>query len=222
MDMNMPGMSGAETTAAIRARTDAYAEVPIIALTSQSDLESVQACLAVGMNEVMMKPVHGDSLYVCLARQFAQHQVLNTPLKGTVAQAWAVQPRTFAPITDDSLPEDFPDDLLDEKHLEELVTLDLLDESFLNGIEQIRQLMARLATDVTANDFESTHATMHLLLGVSGNIGAKALHRFARQIYPQIIERKWPERTDWLTRICTLGERSVDALHRYYATAKAS
>jgi two-component system, CAI-1 autoinducer sensor kinase/phosphatase CqsS len=221
MDMNMPGMSGAQTTAAIRARNDAYAEVPIIALTSQSDLESVQACLAVGMDEVMIKPVHGDSLYACLVRQLAQQRGLNEPTEADRLQAPVVQAARRVPVTQDNLAEDFPEDLLDEKHLEELVTLDLLDEPFLNGIEQIRQLVARLSAEVAANDIESTHATLHLLLGVSGNIGAKALHRFARQIYPQIIERKWPTQTDWPARIVTLGERSADALHEYYAAAHA-
>ncbi|MFP3758578.1 hybrid sensor histidine kinase/response regulator, partial [Cupriavidus sp. SIMBA_020] len=82
--------------------------------------------------------------------------------------------------------------LLDEKHLDELVALDLLDQTFVNGIEQIRLLVARLATSAAAHDLKSTHEALHLLLGVSGNIGAKALHQFARQIYPRMIEGEWP------------------------------
>ncbi len=76
VDMNMPGMGGLETAAAIRARTDAHASVPIIALTSQSDIGSVQACMSVGMNEVMVKPVQGGSLYACLTRQLRNSVVV--------------------------------------------------------------------------------------------------------------------------------------------------
>ncbi|CAB3775762.1 Sensor histidine kinase RcsC [Paraburkholderia ultramafica] len=215
MDMNMPGMTGIETTASIRARTDACANVPIIALTSQSDIESVHACLASGMNEVMIKPVQAGSLYACLTRQFAPQRALDVPAKTDLSAtpAAAAPAGQLAAIADD--------DLLDDEHLEELVALDLLDESFLNGIEQIRSLVARLATSVAALDLKSTHSALHVLLGVSGNIGAKALHRFARQIYPRVIDGEWPSEPDWLAHICLLGERSADALQSYYASAKA-
>jgi HPt (histidine-containing phosphotransfer) domain-containing protein len=182
-------------------------------LTSQSDIESVHACLASGMNEVMIKPVQAGSLYACLTRQLAPQRALDVPAKTDQSPMQATpagQPETIA-----------DDDLLDDEHLEELVALDLLDESFLNGIEQIRSLVARLAASVAALDLKSTHGALHVLLGVSGNIGAKALHRFARQIYPRVIEGEWPSEPDWLAHICMLGERSADALQTYYASAKA-
>jgi two-component system, CAI-1 autoinducer sensor kinase/phosphatase CqsS len=217
MDMNMPGMSGAETTAAIRARTDAYAGIPIIALTSQSDNDSVQACLAIGMNEVMIKPVHGDSLYDCVARQFTQPPKSNQPANANLPQASITPVERPVPIAESAPSES----LLDERHLEELIALDLMDEPFLNGIEQIRVLVTRIAADAAANDLESTHNALHLLLGISGNIGAKALHQFARQVYPPFIAKKWPVQTDWVARINGLGTRSADALHRYYVETKA-
>ncbi|PRX36952.1 histidine kinase/DNA gyrase B/HSP90-like ATPase [Paraburkholderia sp. BL18I3N2] len=211
MDMNMPGMGGLETTASIRARADSYATVPIIALTSQSDIKAVQTCLAVGMNEVMIKPVQAGSLYACLARQFAQQRGSSVPIEAELSST----PAGKLPIVTES-------ELLDEKHLEELASLDLLDESFLKGIEQIRQLVTRLATSVAAGDLASTHGALHVLLGVSGNIGARALHQFARQIYPRVVEGQWPVETDWLARIGILSERSTDALQTYFVTARAS
>ncbi|NKJ50079.1 hybrid sensor histidine kinase/response regulator [Burkholderia sp. SG-MS1] len=215
MDVNMPGMSGVETAASIRARTDAYAQVPIIALTGQSDIESVQACLAAGMNEVMIKPVQAGSLHACLTRQFALRRALDAP-HASAQQDLPATPESsgqLAPVSDD--------DLLDEEHLDELVALDLLDETFLNGIEQIRSLIARLTTSTAALDIKATHTALHVLLGVSGNIGAKALHQFARQIYPRVIDGEWPSEPDWLAHISTLGGRSADALQKYYASAKA-
>ncbi|OAJ54680.1 hybrid sensor histidine kinase/response regulator [Paraburkholderia ginsengiterrae] len=212
MDMNMPGMGGVETTASIRARTDAYATVPIIALTSQSDDDAVRACLAAGMNEVMIKPVHGGSLYICLARQLTPQRVANVAAKAAPA------PTAAAPAS--ALPAIRESDLLDEKHLEELVALDLLDDSFIKGIEQIRQLVDRLEISTDADDLEATHRALHLLLGVSGNIGAKALHQFARQIYPRVVEGAWPAEDNWLARIGLLGGRSADALQGYFNSAK--
>jgi CheY-like chemotaxis protein/signal transduction histidine kinase len=213
MDMNMPGVSGAETTASIRARTDSYADVPIIALTSQADIESVHACLAAGMNEVMIKPVQAGPLYACLTRQFASQQAAHAPADKDAPAAPALSAGQLAPIPDE--------ELLDEDHLEELVALDLLDESFLNGIEQIRLLVTRLTASVAALDIKATHGALHVLLGVSGNIGAKALHRFARQLYPRVVGGEWPSEPDWLAHLGMLSGRSADALQAYYASAKA-
>ncbi|HEY4296716.1 MAG TPA: response regulator [Paraburkholderia sp.] len=212
MDMNMPGVSGIDTAASIRARADAYADVPIIALTGRADNESVQACLAAGMNEVMIKPVQAGSLYACLARQFAPQAVVNVAAQAEPSETLSVATTQFTPIADD--------DLLDDEHLEELIALDLLDDTFVNGIAQIRSLAVRLTTSAAALDLDSTHNALHVLLGVSGNIGAKALHRFARQIYPRVVAGEWPLEPDWLAQICMLGERSADALQARYASAR--
>jgi CheY-like chemotaxis protein len=220
MDMNMPGMNGVETTTSIRARTDAYADVPIIALTSQADIESVHACLAAGMNEVMIKPVQAGSLYACLTRQFASQHVTNPANAAVEKDSPAAS--AAAPTLAANQPAPIPDDeLLDEDHLEELIALDLLDESFVNGIEQIRSLVTRLAASTAALDIKATHGALHVLLGVSGNIGAKALHRFARQLYPRVIAGEWPTEPDWLAQLSALSARSADALQAYYASARA-
>jgi HPt (histidine-containing phosphotransfer) domain-containing protein len=165
------------------------------------------------MNEVMIKPVQAGSLYACLARQFAPQPALNTSAQTDLSPAPAASIEKPVAIAQDGL--------LDEDHLEELVALDLLDDSFLNGIEQIRSLVERLAASTAALDVKSAHSALHVLLGVSGNIGARALHQFARQIYPRVIDGEWPTEPDWLARICTLGERSADALQTYYASTKA-
>ncbi|MGF6381091.1 two-component system CAI-1 autoinducer sensor kinase/phosphatase CqsS [Paraburkholderia atlantica] len=232
MDVNMPGMNGIETTKSIRARTDAYATLPIIALTSHTDAQAAQTCLAAGMNEVLIKPVQAGSLYACLARQFGTRGALiaDAPSSRRIAETagasaqtdFAATPVALAPTASAPAAATISEEsLLDEPHLEELVSLDLLDESFLNGIEQIRSLVVRLAANSAAIDIKATHASLHALLGVSGNIGAKALHRYARQIYPRVIGGEWPADTDWLAQIRTLGARSADALQRYYASAKS-
>jgi two-component system CAI-1 autoinducer sensor kinase/phosphatase CqsS len=212
MDMNMPGMGGVEATALIRARTDSYAKVPIIALTSQSDIKAVQTCLAAGMDEVMVKPVQIGSLYAALARQFARQRVLN---------AMTTAEPSLMPDTDHAHELGIGEPLLDEIQLIELVALDLVDQAFLDGIEQIRALMARISTSAAADDIESAHGALHLLLGVTGSIGAKALHQYAKQIYPEVVGGEWPTEPDWLTRICTLSDHSVEALQKYYRSSKA-
>jgi two-component system, CAI-1 autoinducer sensor kinase/phosphatase CqsS len=209
MDVNMPGMDGVTTTLSIRARTDAAAQVPIIALTGHADVGAVQACLRAGMNEVLVKPVQIGSLHACLARQFARPEALH--------------PKDTAPVTTASFAEeDRPEttkehDLLDHMRLDELVTLDLLDQTFSSGITQVRALVAQLISSASAHDIHSTHATLHRLLGVSGSIGAKALNAYGTKIYPRIRDAQWPLEQDWLERISALGDRSAEALEAYAA-----
>jgi two-component system, CAI-1 autoinducer sensor kinase/phosphatase CqsS len=213
MDMSMPGMGGVETAAWIRARVDLYGEVPIVALTGQQDMESVRACLAAGMNEVMTKPVRVGALYACLARQFAHSRVSNAPEK--VDRPEPSAERAALP------PAATQDELLDDAHLEELATLDMLDQTFLKGIAQIRTILTQLAGSVEARDVKAAHVALHLLLGISGNIGAKALHQYVRQIYPRVLDGQWPLEADWFERVATLGNRSADALHEYFVTVSA-
>lgn len=63
MDRRMPVMDGIEATRQIRTmkRADAVS-VPIIAMTGDVDEESVQACLAAGMNSHTPKPIELDKL----------------------------------------------------------------------------------------------------------------------------------------------------------------
>ena len=65
MDMRMPGMSGAETAARLRARG---VTTPIVALTANAFEEDRQACLAAGMDDFLVKPLSPDSLRAALVR----------------------------------------------------------------------------------------------------------------------------------------------------------
>jgi two-component system, CAI-1 autoinducer sensor kinase/phosphatase CqsS len=214
IDVNMPGMGGVEATSLIRARDDRYARIPIIALTAQADMEAVRECLRSGMNEVVTKPVQVGALYGALARQFAQQRAVSVVTRAVSS------PASPAPISALSIATE--GDLLDVRHLNELATLDLLEQSFVNGIGQIRSLVAQLSTNAQTRDIAAAYATLHRLLGVSGNIGAKALHAFVKEIYPQTTDGQWPVESDWLDQITVLGNSSADALEAFFASSSTA
>ena len=67
MDLQMPGMDGFETTAAIR-RLPGYGTVPIIALTANFSDEIRRRCQEQGMQGFLSKPVEPGRLWETISR----------------------------------------------------------------------------------------------------------------------------------------------------------
>ncbi|OSM06893.1 ATP-binding protein [Magnetofaba australis] len=69
MDLRMPGLSGLQTFAKMRESAQSPGSVPpVIALTGDVELETVNACLQAGMLDVLAKPINLDRLNHALWR----------------------------------------------------------------------------------------------------------------------------------------------------------
>ncbi len=68
MDLQMPGMSGWDATAAIR-RLPGYANVPILALTADVSDIGRHECISRGMQGFLTKPIQPESLWTSIASQ---------------------------------------------------------------------------------------------------------------------------------------------------------
>lgn len=70
VDMVMPEMDGLQLTAQIRQRFPALtAQMPVLALTANTNPVEREQCLAAGMDEVLHKPMDGDTLRRVVSRQ---------------------------------------------------------------------------------------------------------------------------------------------------------
>jgi len=67
MDIQMPVMGGYEATRKIR-ETDAFQDLPIIALSAHAIQGVMEECLAAGMNDYLSKPFHVESLVEMLVK----------------------------------------------------------------------------------------------------------------------------------------------------------
>jgi CheY-like chemotaxis protein len=68
MDCQMPQMDGFEATRQVRQRNCGSTTVPIIAMTANAMQGDREACLAVGMNDFVSKPVRLEDLAAALDR----------------------------------------------------------------------------------------------------------------------------------------------------------
>lgn len=71
MDVQMPEVDGLEATRAIRALGGRYAKLPIIALTANAFRSEIDACLAAGMNDHVVKPIEEAKLLAAIDQQMS-------------------------------------------------------------------------------------------------------------------------------------------------------
>jgi CheY-like chemotaxis protein/HPt (histidine-containing phosphotransfer) domain-containing protein len=105
MDIQMPGMDGLEATRRIRSTPD-LADMVVIAMTANAGQEDRAMCLNAGMNEVVLKPVEPDVLYVTLARWMGPAHRRSEGERAARAPAVAFKLPPAEPAKDpDALPE---------------------------------------------------------------------------------------------------------------------
>ena len=68
MDLQMPIVDGMESTKLIKEQVDDSQQPAIIALTANVSSQTKDACMAIGMDEFMAKPVKIDKLALLLQR----------------------------------------------------------------------------------------------------------------------------------------------------------
>ena len=95
MDLQLPGMDGAEATLRIRAFADpAKACTPVLGLTGLTSAEDRARLLTAGMDEVLTKPLERDELARVLARHadaVAAAPAAPRPKGGLVDWAWVLR-----------------------------------------------------------------------------------------------------------------------------------
>ncbi len=196
MDLHMPGMDGSQATRSIRASDAAYNSIPIIALTGDFDEASVAQAYASGMSDFISKPVDITELCEKLNRQFSKESGAGSPIATIRAATTAA---------------DVEPALLDAARLGELRRIGML-EDIPSYLAKMRDLLDQLPAARSAGDFTTMHQVLHSILGLSGEVGATALHQAIRLAYPAIKAGRFPENEDWCELIFVQHQRTTDAL----------
>ena len=202
MDIHMPGLDGLQTAAAIRQLAGAGRDVPIVALTANSDAATVAAAQEAGMNVFITKPVDPALLYRTLSELIGEAKQPQPMLRAVPSEA----------VTEDGA-------LLNKARLESYARIGMLGELLGEYVPEIAALVGKLQRHAERRDMQACTDVLHSLLGMSGEAGAPALYQAVRRVYVPMLEQgSWPAQEDWAGYIAALAVRTEHALKAYRAT----
>ena len=214
MDIQMPGMDGLAATRRIREQGGRLARMPIVAMTAHATEEARRQCLAAGMDAHVVKPLDPDGLQAVLLALLGNSS--SPSKKPSLAFSTTVgQSRASANLTNSlalSEPVEFGGTSLcrtqpvfqraaREKEAEEKAVL-LDSGAALRRLAGNRRLYHRLLAEFAREQRDAPHRIRaalaaererarrlaHTLKGVSGNIGAMAVHLQAKKVEAAIVE----------------------------------
>jgi signal transduction histidine kinase/ligand-binding sensor domain-containing protein/CheY-like chemotaxis protein len=172
MDCEMPVMDGFSATRELRAREQAGAHIPVIALTADATGTGRAACLAAGMDDHLAKPFRREALHGILTRWLGKHEQ-GAALPGAVRPADPAQ--GAAPLLDGAtldalraLPRSGPKDML--THIGELYLMDS------------RGLIATIEQSLHAGNGADLARAAHAWRSYNGNVGATGLAQLCREL----------------------------------------
>ena len=182
MDVQMPLMDGYQATKIIRADTR-HKDLPIIAMTAHAMQSEREKCLAVGMNDHVIKPIDPNRLYAALATWAARSG--SRPAKPANKITAADSP-TPTPVSADALPDAIQGINLTEARAmmrgNDVILRRLLGAFHANYMDQADEIAALL----TDGDLETAVRTAHTLKGVSGNVRAERVYQAAKALDDQL------------------------------------
>ncbi|WP_161799034.1 response regulator [Caenimonas sp. SL110] len=195
LDLQMPRMGGMETARAIRSGAAGERRIPIIAITGYAGPQVIAEGSAAGISDFITKPVDQAALQSKLAQLLG----LRTASAAPVVHAQAQEPV-----------------LLDEGRLANYLRLGMLAELVDDFVPRSMALVGQVRRASDARDMQAALDAMHSLVGMSGEGGAKSLHRYARELYVALRETgQWPAEDLWVTHLGELTETSNTALREW-------
>lgn len=188
MDVNMPGLSGPETTKHFRFAHMDEPYLPVIALTADATLETREECLAAGMDAVLTKPVEARTLLEMLdgiVTKFGRQ----SDGSGAAAHTGGSSPVEATPSTVVSHPrlQVVSEAPVDMHAIESLRALGG-DDTFFSGIisdfiTDGQSIIDSIAHAVELGHIGSVRENAHALRSSAAHVGATRLHSITRDLY---------------------------------------
>ncbi len=212
MDMQMPEMDGLAATRAIREDPTLH-DLPIIAMTANAMKADLDACLAAGMNDHIIKPIDRKALVQTLRRWLPAPQEHRADTDRDASRtAAAFSPEPVAAVPDGSPGLDGIDVTGSLKRLG--LEFESLQRMLVRFADSQGATLDALRAAVASSDSAAVARQAHAIAGAAGNLGADALHAAAKAL-----ERAGRENSGNLAQLLTQLDaeaavvfRSIDTL----------
>ena len=184
MDVNMPGLSGPETTKHFRFAHMDEPYLPIIALTADATLETREECLEAGMDAVVTKPVEARTLLEILDAIVNKH---GRRSEETVADDYEVEAQATRRVVTHPHLTVVSEAPVDLRAIESLRALGG-DDSFFTGVisdflTDGASIIDALAFAIELGHIGSVREHAHALRSSAAHVGATRLHTITRELY---------------------------------------
>jgi signal transduction histidine kinase/DNA-binding response OmpR family regulator len=190
MDVQMPMMDGYETSRAIRALGERYADLPIIALTANAMENDRARCLEAGMTDYLPKPLPWDRLLTVIR----EHQ---SPPRQEVGQS--LEGLDF-----------HHNDFLNRYDLELDVAREILQEFLADGPDTLDEILRAME-----HRDAGTSALVHRFKGPCSYVGAQRLQDLCGKILTEVAHNQW-NKAETLTReLASAWENFTAAAHAW-------
>lgn len=199
MDMEMPVMNGVEATRAIRKgagfrRFMNYSEIPIIALTGNTDQKSVIEVQTAGMNHFLSKPIFRDELVSTLASWLKRGAGKNDQVvaERAVHSDGKINGDNWSAIQNEAV--------LDHSIIGSLKSVgdnELLQSLFEVFVKDAENLIEELTKASSAGNVGHFEKISHTLKGSAASMGANRLFVLASHLNDRSRRGEWPEHDSW-------------------------
>ena len=207
MDVRMPVMNGLEATKRIRAMSSYDKYVPIIAMTANAFIQDQEACLEVGMDDFLTKPLDITKFYEKINKWLEQTQLMELTT--------TIDLQEHIPHISESESEPESKLILNSETLTNLIddvghdVFPIILEVFL---QETNSRLNKMHKDWQNDHLNSLFTEAHALKSSAGSFGLLALQKLAREIEFNSEELNRNEMDSAMKELPLKVSQSLDAL----------
>jgi two-component system, CAI-1 autoinducer sensor kinase/phosphatase CqsS len=220
MDMEMPVVDGIAAAKSIRngdcfKRFRQFRSIPIIAVTGNSNPETIKMVTDAGMNAYIGKPVSKQDLIRTISFWIGHSRNNEPDTEAGNAMSGAYDEPKAGSISDNG---DMMAPLLERSTIDSLQNIGgySLMKTFFDLFQQdVAKYIGDLEIAISDDNLDLANQTSHALKGVASNMGAGRMHLLSADINDTLREGRWPEQHDWLDQLRLIQDETSKAFEQY-------